>query len=475
MTTRLMRVVTLTGPHVGAFFIFLTLFLGALFLPVNIVYAKHGRSVSLTVFNQDGTEARSFSVPLKNDTGGATVALGDVWGDEQTEIIIGNGYGNEPQVRYFGLDGKELSHFFAYESDRELGVTVAACDVDGDGVTEVITAKQPGGDPEVRVYTKDGRLLPNGSFMAYDAAFQGGIFVACGDTDGDGMNEVVTAPGPTGGPHIRVWQFTGGSGTAEEATSPQSAPGLPRLADNSRVPPSPPGIQKFAFRNPERPDDLSVRHWGLAMGTVTVATEEVKPAWTVLREYFDGDPGDTRGRLVSVTHNGGANYIVTQPIADQHAYERLVHTAYRDITGDGIDERFTVPGNYLVANPHKPKEVIVDLSDQRLFVYEYGIAKRSFFVSTGLYTYPTPTGSFALEKVPSVLYSAYYGPGDPGNYDYGWVADNLRIKPRYFIHTAYWHNDFGHRRSHGCVNVEKSNNDWIYAWAIDGTPLTIRN
>ncbi|MBI4098616.1 MAG: L,D-transpeptidase [Candidatus Magasanikbacteria bacterium] len=475
MTTRFMRVVTLTGPHMGAFFIFLALFFGVLFLPVDIVYAKHERSVPLTIFNQDGTEVRSFPVPLKNDTGGATVALGDVVGDEQPEIIIGNGYGNEPQVRYFGMDGKELSHFSAYESDMQLGITVAACDIDGDGVAEVITGKQPGGDPEVRVYTKEGRPLPDGSFMAYDAAFEGGVFVACGDTDGDGVDEVVTAPGPTGGPHIRVWQFTRESGVAEEILPPQPAPELPLVADSSIVPPSPPDIQKFAFRNPNRPDDLSARHWGLAMGTVTVAAEQTKPAWTIRREYFDGDPGDTRGRLVSVVREGGRDIVVTEPVLGQHAYERMVHSTQYDITGDGTTERITIPGNYLEADPNKPKEVVVDLSDQRLYMYEYGALKRSFFVSTGLYAYPTPTGSFALEKVPSVLYSAYYGPGNPGNYDYGWVANNLRIKPHYFIHTAYWHNDFGHRRSHGCVNVEKSNNDLIYAWADDGTPLTIRN
>src|SRR3989338_6839544 len=152
MTTRFMRVVTLTGPQVGAFFIFSLLLFCALLLPVNVVYAKHARSVPLTVFNQEGQEVRSFAIPLKNDMGGATVALGDVFGDTAPEIIVGNGYGNEPQVRYFGLDGKEISHFYAYEPDVQLGITVAACDIDGDGVTEVITAKQPGGDPEVRVY-----------------------------------------------------------------------------------------------------------------------------------------------------------------------------------------------------------------------------------------------------------------------------------------------------------------------------------
>ncbi len=32
------------------------------------------------------------------------------------------------------------------------------------------------------------------------------------------------------------------------------------------------------------------------------------------------------------------------------------------------------------------------------------------------------------------------------------------------IHGTYWHNDFGVRRSHGCVNVSCEAARWIYRW-----------
>jgi lipoprotein-anchoring transpeptidase ErfK/SrfK len=32
------------------------------------------------------------------------------------------------------------------------------------------------------------------------------------------------------------------------------------------------------------------------------------------------------------------------------------------------------------------------------------------------------------------------------------------------IHGAFWHNDFGERRSHGCINVTPEEAKWIFRW-----------
>jgi hypothetical protein len=34
------------------------------------------------------------------------------------------------------------------------------------------------------------------------------------------------------------------------------------------------------------------------------------------------------------------------------------------------------------------------------------------------------------------------------------------------VHGAYWHNDFGHQRSHGCVNVLADDAQWVYRWSM---------
>ena len=43
----------------------------------------------------------------------------------------------------------------------------------------------------------------------------------------------------------------------------------------------------------------------------------------------------------------------------------------------------------------------------------------------------------------------------------------------FYIHGAYWHNNFGKRMSHGCVNVSYANMERLYNWADVGTKITI--
>src|SRR5207248_2219654 len=67
-----------------------------------------------------------------------------------------------------------------------------------------------GGGPQVNVYdaaTGQVRL----TFFAYDAGFTGGVRVAVGDVNGDGVPDVITGPGPGGSPNIRVFDSRTGT------------------------------------------------------------------------------------------------------------------------------------------------------------------------------------------------------------------------------------------------------------------------
>jgi hypothetical protein len=61
-----------------------------------------------------------------------------------------------------------------------------------------------GGEPRVKVYMLGG--LEVASFLAYDPAFRGGVRVAVGDIDGDGIDDIVTGAGPGGGPHVKIFR-----------------------------------------------------------------------------------------------------------------------------------------------------------------------------------------------------------------------------------------------------------------------------
>jgi uncharacterized repeat protein (TIGR01451 family) len=88
----------------------------------------------------------------------------------------------------------------------------AKCDVDGDGMDDLVTGAGPGGAPHVEVWSLAGGVVRQlASFYAYDQNFAGGVYVACGDVDGDGLADVITGAGPGGGPHVRAFSFAGGS------------------------------------------------------------------------------------------------------------------------------------------------------------------------------------------------------------------------------------------------------------------------
>ena len=83
------------------------------------------------------------------------------------------------------------------------GVRVATGDVNGDGVQDVVAAAGPGGGPQVNVYdgTSGAKL---DSFFAFEAAFRGGVNVAVADVNGDGFGDIIAAASKGGGPRVRV-------------------------------------------------------------------------------------------------------------------------------------------------------------------------------------------------------------------------------------------------------------------------------
>lgn len=160
----------------------------------------------------DGNTCRRVSGPRgdflayrANFQGGVYVAAGDVNGDDRADIIVGPGAGGRPVVRIFdGLTGEMLRSFLAYDPSFRGGVHVAAGDVNGDGIAEIITGAGAGGGPHVKVFSPIGQSLLN-SFLAYPANFRGGVFVAAGDVNGDGFADIITGPGAGGGPHVKVF------------------------------------------------------------------------------------------------------------------------------------------------------------------------------------------------------------------------------------------------------------------------------
>lgn len=146
-------------------------------------------------------------LPYGNFPGGANIASGNFDTDIALEAVTGAGPGGGPQVSIFKKNGTQNFSFYAYDPNFRGGVDVATGDVDGDGHDEIITAPGFGGGPDIRIYKPNGQL--SGEFMAYDPKFYGGVRIAVADLDGDGKAEIITAPGVGGGPDVRVFSASG--------------------------------------------------------------------------------------------------------------------------------------------------------------------------------------------------------------------------------------------------------------------------
>lgn len=115
------------------------------------------------------------------------------------------------------------------------------------------------------------------------------------------------------------------------------------------------------------------------------------------------------------------------------------------------------------------RRIDVNLSIQRLMYVVDDKKVKEFPVSTGNPHTPTPSGTYEITRLLPV--ARYVG----ADYDLPNVKWNMQFrKGGYFIHGAYWHNDFGKRtRSHGCVNMRTVDAGWLYEYMKPGVEVVI--
>lgn len=173
--------------------------------PAIVAALGNGSPPNVRLFGIQGNLLSSFFAYRPDFTGGVFVAAGDVNGDRQADIVTGTGGGASAHVKVFdGVSGKLLRQLTPFVQGFSGGVRVAVGDVNGDGTPDVIAAPGPGGRATVKAFDgKSGKRLR--AFLAFDASFRGGVYVAAGDVNGDGRADIVAGAGPGGGPHVKVF------------------------------------------------------------------------------------------------------------------------------------------------------------------------------------------------------------------------------------------------------------------------------
>lgn len=124
--------------------------------------------------------------------------------------------------------------------------------------------------------------------------------------------------------------------------------------------------------------------------------------------------------------------------------------------------------------PHAGHWVLVNLAQQRLSAYDGNVLVDETPVSTGTDLHPTPPGSFQVQqrfRTQRMVGPDYDTPNVPHVQYFG--NDDLSWHEGFSLHGAYWHNNFGRRMSHGCVNLTLDFAAWLWEWAPESMPVEI--
>ena len=135
-----------------------------------------------------------------------------------------------------------------------------------------------------------------------------------------------------------------------------------------------------------------------------------------------------------------------------------------------------------VSNPYSApsysgnKYILVDISDQHMFVYEGDVVVYSFVASTGMNN-ATRAGLFSvLDKIPNAYGATWniWMPNWLGIYWAGSLENGIHALPILSNGAILWEGYLGTPISYGCVVLGTYESKLLYDWAEVGTPVEIQ-
>jgi hypothetical protein len=148
--------------------------------------------------------------------------------------------------------------------------------------------------------------------------------------------------------------------------------------------------------------------------------------------------------------------------------------------GEFLGKSVVIP-NFLAEVPNKKvlgetsltgeKHIYVNLANQTLYAYQGSQLLYTFLISSGKWN-RTPTGDFEIwtklrytkmSGGSQALHTYYYLPNVP--FVMFFYNNEIGKSLGYSLHGTYWHDNFGHPMSHGCVNMRTADAETIYYWS----------
>jgi L,D-transpeptidase catalytic domain len=109
----------------------------------------------------------------------------------------------------------------------------------------------------------------------------------------------------------------------------------------------------------------------------------------------------------------------------------------------------------------------VDLDQQMLALRRGPVVEYLTLISSGTPKHPTPIGLYRIEGKWAFA-DMRSRAGDEEEYYVEGVPWAQYFKGRYALHGTFWHNRFGRRTSHGCINLSAHDARWVYerTWPV---------
>lgn len=456
------------------------LLLGGLFLfsaPASAQIEKQVR-----IFNSKLQLTNELNIVDQSFEGVMDFAPVDLGGDGISEIAVSYGYKDYPDVKIFRSDGSVINSWNPYPVGYEGRINVAAADFDGDKKEEIVTAPGEGGGPQIRIFDGFGVAKYHKGFFVDDETNRKGVEVAVGDVNGDSKKEIVVSFLREGKNRIKFYDHLGGLvGTpfqveVQDAFEPMKVAAYDLNNDGKAE------IILGAGMGNE-PEVKVYNDVGVQVGWFAAYQAGFRGGVDVAAANFDGKTyivtaaGFSGGPHVRFFNQNGEPQLDNKFFAFDQSFRGGINVALGHFSNNGLDTLVVMPQTVSSISELtvSAKTIKVDISEQRLYSYDRGRLVKSFLISSGRKGFDTPLGKFNVyKKRPLVRMSWFYSEGNPNNYDLPNVPSVLFFKGPYTLHTAYWHSNWGHRMSHGCVNISKENAKWLYDWAPVGSTVLIQ-
>ncbi|PJA93965.1 MAG: hypothetical protein CO132_00605 [Candidatus Kerfeldbacteria bacterium CG_4_9_14_3_um_filter_45_8] len=475
-------------PHRPTQYLWISACIGAYFWLPNLAYAAPAFEPIVQVIDLETKTVQAQWSPFSPDQKlGVEVSVGDFNGDGKFEYVTVDSGGPDAlgRISTHKLDGTLIASDSLVGVDPGTRLSLATGDIDGDGQDEILVSQPQGVNSEILILNNKLKLDQESiSHLTGFPEFVGGVTVATGNVLGDAREEILVGTGPGLFPLVRIL--------------------------DSRGVMQAPDISPFAEVDTEGVVAAAVNTTGGNYSDVVVGRMNGAETWIKnyqidpLREY----PvlGTSRAwsyeyksgvRLTGVDiDNNGTEEIAVTPAGDQRSSIKFFRGDATEVSTDQSLELFSDefrggaslavaqvdqdPAMELIVTPqhqqvHADSErgdrwIEVNLSEQIEYIWEDGYLRNVYLVSTGLPSTPTPAGEFSITK--KFPFHDYVG----DNYSFLNTPWNLRFLEggagkNMYLHTAYWHNNFGHPMSHGCINMRQEDVAWVFNWADIGTAV----